>query len=606
MFGFPTYHPAFLSCLTFVVFSHFFSWGFAAPSSSAAPTGLASAVLVHLTAPGCIHCERSAPLMRELESQGYPIRTIDLSREPEWGRRLQVSAMPTFVMIAGNEEVDRVVGGGDPVLLRSRICKMFELAQSHLRKKGMETGLAASSVPRSLATADQAISPFPVETGFSQASTCAPFSGTCTSREQTPSSMRSPDAWTGNPHDAKAAPEKSISGFIDQREKIESGLQHAPSRPSDFCGFVGTTPGKPGTDIVDQVNKSSVRLRVDDPSGQAHSWGTGTIIDARGGMALILTCGHIFRESRGEGDVEVHLFRDHSEFKVLGRCIRYDLEIDLALVKIMAPCPLEATPILSENASIVAGEPVFSVGCDGGADPSVREHHIKSLDRIGTPRSNVVPFHYIQVSGAPVSGRSGGGLFNKQGCLIGVCSTADPQENAGHFVPPHIIREVLDRANLSAVYHSPSLSDPTFPVSNSAVNSVAGSVAAPVSVPSPPVASFEPLKPIGVEERSGVALPESAVHGRNKVAVRQTMNEEEIATLQEIERHRQDGNEVILIIRSRHTPETPSDVIVLRDASEAFVKALSQQRPGIPGAPENKAAFDTARTQAVSFPVSHR
>ncbi len=42
-----------------------------------------------------------------------------------------------------------------------------------------------------------------------------------------------------------------------------------------------------------------VRLKVADPKG--NSVGSGTIIDARQGEALILTCGHIFRDSDGKG-----------------------------------------------------------------------------------------------------------------------------------------------------------------------------------------------------------------------------------------------------------------------------------------------------------------
>ena len=52
---------------------------------------------------------------------------------------------------------------------------------------------------------------------------------------------------------------------------------------------------------------ASVRLRVEDPQG--HSCGSGTIIDARaGGEALVLTCGHLFRDSKGTGKIEVDVY----------------------------------------------------------------------------------------------------------------------------------------------------------------------------------------------------------------------------------------------------------------------------------------------------------
>ena len=46
-----------------------------------------------------------------------------------------------------------------------------------------------------------------------------------------------------------------------------------------------------------QCLASSVRLKIEDADG--NSVGSGTIIDARAGEALVLTCGHIFRESQG-------------------------------------------------------------------------------------------------------------------------------------------------------------------------------------------------------------------------------------------------------------------------------------------------------------------
>ena len=48
---------------------------------------------------------------------------------------------------------------------------------------------------------------------------------------------------------------------------------------------------------------ASVRIRVEDRQG--HNCGSGTIIDALpGGEALVLTCGHLFRDSEGKGKIE--------------------------------------------------------------------------------------------------------------------------------------------------------------------------------------------------------------------------------------------------------------------------------------------------------------
>ena len=73
---------------------------------------------------------------------------------------------------------------------------------------------------------------------------------------------------------------------------------------------------------------SSVRIRVDDPAGR--SFGTGTIIDSRSGEALIITCGHLFRDSKGQGPVTVDLFTAGPDGprtigQVSGQVISYNL-----------------------------------------------------------------------------------------------------------------------------------------------------------------------------------------------------------------------------------------------------------------------------------------
>ncbi len=52
--------------------------------------------------------------------------------------------------------------------------------------------------------------------------------------------------------------------------------------------------------------EASVRLTIEDRDG--FSYGSGTIIDARQGEALVLTCGHIFRDSQGKGKILVDVF----------------------------------------------------------------------------------------------------------------------------------------------------------------------------------------------------------------------------------------------------------------------------------------------------------
>jgi hypothetical protein len=327
---------------------------------------------------------------------------------------------------------------------------------------------------------------------------------------------------------------------------------------------------------------SSVKLRVD--AQNSHEWGTGTIIDARQGEALVLTCGHIFEKSQGQGNIEVHLFGDNSTVRVLGKCLFYDLEIDLALVAIKAPpFPVRVAPIAPVSYQIQQSQQAVSVGCDHGGNPTVRTHQILSINMARTPGTHRVPFNYVHVSGAPVSGRSGGGLFSSEGYLIGVCNTGDPQRNDGHFVPPHIVRHVLDTMGLADVYKKPSLGTP--------------------QMPPQALAALTPLPPLDSPPPMTAAVP-APMYSENKGV----MSREDQATLEEIIRRMQDGDEVIVISRSRRNPEIRSDVVFLNGASDALVDALVKTPPANPTYNSvilSSNPMEQPARQPVSFPVNH-
>ena len=373
---------------------------------------------------------------------------------------------------------------------------------------------------------------------------------------------------------------------------------------------------KPAFDAA-ACRRSSVRLWVNDASG--HSWGTGTIIDTRNGHALILTCAHIFREAGGKGaTAEVHLFSDGPEVKTQGVCIRCDLEIDLALVVITPPCPVEARPVMNERQSISVGELVFSAGCDGGADPTVWEHRILSLEKFSKQRPDTAPFHYVQISGTPVKGRSGGGLFSADGSLIGVCNAADPESNSGLFVPSNIIRQELDRENLSVVHHMPSLRDASAGMATSPGIAQPALVQPPGAQPFAPTVSpataptGAPMKPLSAWEReqhSFSLLPETATEVAARV---ENLSEVEQATLEEIQRRQEEGDEVILFVRSRRHPQHQTDVIRLQNVSDRFLQELSQNIPNVgqaetaAGEPEAAQILLASPGSSHPQPVSYR
>ncbi len=326
--------------------------------------------------------------------------------------------------------------------------------------------------------------------------------------------------------------------------------QASTGQPSPSNGSPGS--GLPGSGLVideRRLIEATVKVAVQDPDGT--SAGAGTLVDARQGEALILTCGHLFRSSAGKGPITVSLFQagpTGAELRttVPGQLIDYDLERDLALVSIRTDAPVQAVAIGPVGVTLQPGASVTTVGCNNGQNPTAIASQITTIDRYqGHPN--------VEVAGAPVEGRSGGGLFNAQGQLIGVCYAADPQANEGLYASLPSIHAKLDDLRLAMVYQSAGTQAPDAVLAQDAV-------AAPLP-PQAPVASVAPPH----------APPQPPA-----------MSPAEQAALEEIQT-RGANSEVICIIRS-HSPEGKSEVITLQNASPEFVQALTQRAASPQGA----------------------
>jgi S1-C subfamily serine protease len=313
----------------------------------------------------------------------------------------------------------------------------------------------------------------------------------------------------------------------------------------------------------DKLLAATVRLRVDD--AQSHAYGTGTIIDARSGQALVITCGHLFRESQGKGPVSVELFEAGPEgLRAAGEAraqvISYNLERDLALVGIWPSRPVAVARLASKGTAIGRGDRVVSIGCSNGNDPTVLATRITTLDRYQGPAN-------IQAHGAPVEGRSGGGLFNAKGELIGVCFAADYPGNEGLYAALDAIHDELTERGLS------DIGGATTPVSTDVASDREGS-------PATIVRGQEPLTPVQpVPERDPVTNEATTVAvdpAKTAGEVPQGLSEVELAAWEEI-MARASTAEVICIIRPKE-PGGQSEVITLDDVSPEFVRAIASRR----------------------------
>ena len=454
-------------------------------------------VMLDFRADWCGPCRAMEPVVRQMVAEGYPIQQVNIDQDRALAARFHVQSIPCFVMLVGGREVGRVVGMNDA----STIASLFRQAGYN------PAAQIASGPPRSNAVT-LAAEPTAAQLGTPAEGAAVAATFTAKDSGGTP--------WGG----AQLAPTNGIAA-----ESPAAG--HAS--PLSAC----------------------VRIKVADSAG--NSYGSGTIVDARGGEALVLTCAHVFRDSDGKGEITVDLFCSGGVRHVPGHLVGCNLERDVGLVGISTDQPLTAARVAPPGTTPKQGDRVTTVGCSNGADPTVQESHIDSLGRFRGPPN-------LQVAGQPVSGRSGGGLFNVEGQVIGVCNAADPEDNEGLYAALESIYRELDRAGLSFVYRGVSpgdscnIADHTNP---------------------PPMPLQMPLTAADASLPASTAKPPATADANAA-----KLTPDEIATLAEL-REKAQGAEVICIVRPLD-PKAKSEIIVLDRASPAFLEKLGVAPPDDP------------------------
>ncbi|MFH1921171.1 MAG: trypsin-like peptidase domain-containing protein [Planctomycetota bacterium] len=353
--------------------------------------------------------------------------------------------------------------------------------------------------------------------------------------------------------------------------------------PTPGSSGPANTLDRPADDLV----AATVRLRIEDPDG--HSCGSGTIIDAQDGWALILTCGHIFRDSKGQGPIEVDLFGPTPAERVPGHLLTYDLDRDIGLLKIRTPGPVTTTRVAPPGYRVAQGNRVVNVGCNNGDPPTARFSRVTSLDKyLGPPN--------LQVAGMPVQGRSGGGLFSEEGLVIGVCTAADPSENEGLYTALAAVHAELDRTELAFVYRS---------------NGEGSAMDAPLVAIDPPDMPRQMPRPSDLVQVKEVSdAPSGSPSDRRFADPREPLSGEEQAALEEIRRRKSQGDEVICVIRSRSAPQASSEIIVLNNVSPGFLDQLAEETRSGPtadqGPPPRKTLLEYRSEDFGGFQASER
>ncbi len=487
-------------------------------------------ILLNFAATWCGPCRQMAPIIGEITAAGWVVRHVDADQEPNLVKRFGVTGVPCYVLLVHGEEVGRINGA--------------------TTRNDLENLLKKSRKPLGLAD-----------------------------NPSTPGRMDVPQA---PPVPGIPLPVVPAGPLLTEPKELSQNLPHAVIQSSDLPEPLSVSPSNAIKNVSHEASaqilseekrqrlerkllQATARLRVDDPQGM--SGGTGTVIDCRQGEALILTCGHIFRDSDGKGKVKVDLFSPNAPRGVAGQVVAYDLTRDLALVSIFTDQPIEAVSVGGPEERTKAGESVVTVGCNGGDDPTIHYSKVNGVDKYLGPAN-------VQVAGQPVEGRSGGGLFSLDGTLIGVCNAADPADNEGLFAALPAIHEHLDEAGLAFVYRSvyPSGGLPQGATDPSSV------------IPNMP----DEMPEVAFDRRDRANAVPTASSGMDHAVSQQgamhqhsgaSLSDGEQTLLDHVRQHKGKA-EVICIVRPHGSPQGASEVFVLQDASEAFVEHLSRTHLG--------------------------
>ena len=384
---------------------------------------------------------------------------------------------------------------------------------------------------------------------------------------------------------ARASSRKSPS-------KRESGSDPGPSSSARLTGPPGSgapvvranSESAAESNAGSGLQSSCVRLRLEQADG--HEFASGTIIDSQPGRSIVLTCGHLFRNyhPRGKagsavgttgsgGRLIVDVFDGRRSTSYAGRLLGHDLESDVGLVQIVSRKLLPVARIADPVSRLSTGQRLISFGCNGGDRPTRELVAVTRLNRYLGPDN-------VECTGVPLQGRSGGGLLDAAGRVVGVCFAADPTYQRGLYAGLRPIHDLLARCHLTSLVTHRDQPSPRR-------DAIPTAARAPVSPPAarrrslddfpPPTVKTATVPPVAQATRPTTpTVPPRSTSGRSRDVSEAAAVQAALAGAS--------GAEVVCIIRSADNPRAASRVVIINRASRKFVADLlgevdAQARP---------------------------
>jgi hypothetical protein len=203
-----------------------------------------------------------------------------------------------------------------------------------------------------------------------------------------------PSRWTGSPPVTRPA--------------------SSPSASSPSAGLPGTSPQAPAATAHPAI------CRITVPERDGVSYGSGTLIDARGKFGLVVTNWHVVRDAAGAIQVE---FPDGS--KSPAEVVRTDKDWDLAALSIFRPAaePLPVTEVAPQK-----GDWLTIAGYGSGDYRQASGVCTQYLSP-----SNDLPYELIELATEARQGDSGGPILNQRGEICGVLLGSGPGYTTGSY-----------------------------------------------------------------------------------------------------------------------------------------------------------------------------
>ena len=266
----------------------------------------------------------------------------------------------------------------------------------------------------------------------------------------------------------KAAEPPAVEPGADHTRTADASLTESPRRsvrdifnsmlgkdasPAAFTypRFRGQSPDEAVRPLagLKAAEGATVRVRVAGKSTEdgkmLQDVGTGTIIHSATGQALILTCAHVFLNiATDDAVVDVEVFEGGKGTRFPAKLVGGDHNADLAILKVQTSKILPTVRLTQLAPKTAKGQPLVSFGCNDGANPTRLDTKLVDINRYDGP-SNLV------CSTDPKSGRSGGGLFNESGELLGVCSCADRKQLEGLYMAHEAILGLVSYLKLQSI-----------------------------------------------------------------------------------------------------------------------------------------------------------